>query len=114
MQQHFGLSCARPVRWLIGAEPAVYAAIASFIEGKGEPLIEVAGPPTVTELADKLKHRNRRPQLPVVRLILKKVTHHLTGEHGIEVKCSDLELEEITRWAREKHLRTLIAGKAMN
>ena len=59
------------------------------------------------------KHRKNRDKyklmFPQITLRLKRVKHPDTGELGVEVTCSDADLDVIIRTARETHLRSQIA-----
>lgn len=107
---NYGLSAAPAVKWLIGAEPDLHNRIKEFIAGQCASPIEVAGPPSAADMLFAHKRRNAEIKLPVVRLHLKMVSHHLTGQPGVEVRCTDAEIDEIARWAREAQLRTALAA----
>lgn len=96
----FGLASHSAVRWLIGSEKQIYDRVIAFYMGHADTdVVEVAGPPTDADLeAVRKRGHNDTVPLPVVRLIMKLGENMVTGEHGVEVKCSDADLEEIKRW----------------
>lgn len=96
----YGLATHPLVRWLISSDAGVYTAVLTFIAGAGAEYVDVAGPPTA---ADKKAYQGRAQvcPLPVVRLHMKMARQHLTDAPGIEVTCSDADLEELKRWHRE-------------
>jgi len=96
----FGLASHSAVRWLIGSEKAIYDRVIDFYMGNADTdIVEVVGPPTEKdfEAAKKRGHGDPVP-LPVVRLQMKLATNMLTGEKGVEVVCSDADLDEVKRW----------------
>ncbi len=109
-----GLSCASLVRWLISAEPDIYKRVIEFIKGEADSVIEVAGPPTAEQILKRHKKKHQLMDLPLITLNLRKTRHHLTGQPGVEVRCSDNDLEEIVRWRREAHLRTMLTARVPN
>lgn len=111
--QHFGLMAQRPIHWLLAAELEVKQAIEAFAADRGVPVVDVAGPPSAQEIIACRKNPRRRPHLPTVRLHLRKVKHHVTGEPGIEVKCSDGDMDLIVQWARQTQARKALAASVM-
>jgi hypothetical protein len=104
-----GLACHAAVRWLLGCEPDVRAAVLTFAEDRGSHIIEVAGPPDRAEMLRARRFGQPVP-LPCVRLYCRMVRHNLSGELGVEVTCSDAGLAEIALWmrkARDGKLRSL-------
>lgn len=101
---NYGLAAAAPVRWLISFDSGVYDAVRAFIAGMGRDQVDVAGPPTQQDMALYMHKRGQTVPLPCVRLKMKHAMHHLTGEPGVEVTCSDRDLEEIKRWYRDAML----------
>lgn len=97
---NYGLAAAAPVRWLISFDSGVHDAVRAFIAGIGREEIDVAGLPTDEDLKLYLDKRGQTVPLPCVRLRMKMARHHLTSEPGVEVTCSDRDLEEIKRWYR--------------
>lgn len=111
--KHFGLSCAAPVKWLIGREPDLHRAIQAFAEDRADrDVIKFAGPPSDEDMLKIRENANFNAILPTVTFTLRKVTHHLTGEQGIEVKCSDADLAEIVRWHRQARMNFALAVSA--
>ncbi len=96
----YALAAPMPVRWLISSDNAVRNAVRGFIAGMGREVLEVAGPPTDADIALYLHKRAQTVPLPCVRLKMKMARHHLTGEPGVEVTCSERDLAEIKRWHR--------------
>lgn len=111
--KHFGLLAAKPIHWLLAKEIDVKRAIEAFAADQGFPMVDIAGPPSAEEIIACRKNPRRRMHLPTIRLHLRKVNHHLTGEAGIEVKCSDGDMELIVMWARQAALRTALAANAL-
>jgi hypothetical protein len=97
---NYGLAAAPPVRWLISFDSGVHDAVRAFLAGMGREEIDVAGPPTDQDLKLYFDKRGQTVPLPCVRLRMKMARHHLTSEPGVEVTCSDRDLEEIKRWYR--------------
>lgn len=96
----YGLAAAPLVRWLVAKEADVQKAVTNFIGEQTElDYADVAGPPTE---ADKARANGRAEvcPLPVVRLNFKMARHSLTGEPGVQVTCSEADLNEIERWWR--------------
>ena len=110
----YGLMAAPSVRWLISSEPDVREAVKRFIAGMDEPIVDVAGPPNRADLRWHRQKPEHRPlRMPTVRLRLAMVKHHLTGESGVSVTCSDADMDEIARWhrlARQKRLSRALAA----
>jgi hypothetical protein len=104
---NFGLAAPAPVRWLISFDSGVHDAVRSFIAGIGREEIDVAGPPSEQDMALYMHKRAQTVPLPCVRLKLKMARHHLTDEPGVEVTCSDTDLEEIKRWYRRAMLQQI-------
>lgn len=108
---NFGLFTIPPIRWLLSVEPAVKQAVADFLAEKREGnTVEVVGPPSLENMMDVNSGAAKRHELPVVCLKLKKMKHHLTGEDGIEVSCSDLDRELIVKWHNQAKLRSAMPG----
>lgn len=99
------------VRWLLDTEIDVKRRVAAFASDQASDTIEVAGPPTDADLAQYAKNESRRVGLPCIRLMLRMVKHHLTGEPGIRVDCSDDHIQELARW-RWRAYRTQHKGAA--
>jgi hypothetical protein len=98
----FGLASHAAVRWLIASERAIYDKVIDFYMGNTDTdIVEVAGPPTDQDIALYAHKRAQTVPLPLVRLQMKLAVHHLTGEKGVEVRCSDRDLAEIERWQRK-------------
>ncbi len=97
---NYGLAAAPPVRWLISFDSGVHNAVRAFIAGMGREEIDVAGPPNDGDIALYMHKRAQTVPLPCVRLKMKMARHSLTDEAGVEVTCSDRDLEEIKRWYR--------------
>jgi len=110
-QTTFGLSAPPLVQWLLNSEPDVKSAVRAFIEGKGEPIIQVAGP-----LRDQDVYRFRQNHfapvaLPTITLVMRMVKHHLTGEAGVEVKTlKDSDIGELALWYRKAMARRALAA----
>lgn len=102
---NYGLAAAAPVRWLISFDSGVHDAVRAFLAGMGREEIDVAGPPTDADMALYMHKRAQTVPLPCVRLKMKMARHHLTSEPGVEVTCSDRDLEEIKRWYRCEMLK---------
>lgn len=99
--KNYGLSCPPPIRWLMESEKDVFDAVKKFIAGMAKSnVIDVAGPPSFSDILEFYDKRGQTVPLPCVRLNLKMVKHHLTGEPGVEVTCSDADLIEIAKWHR--------------
>jgi len=98
---NFGLASTAQVRWLIGSDKSVYDAVVNFFMGNVDrDFVEVVGPPTDEDHATAKRRGDKAVPLPVVRLQMRPAVHSVTGEHGVEVLCSDRDLEEISRWQR--------------
>jgi hypothetical protein len=108
----YGLQTVAPIRWLLESEPNVHKAVVAFLADQGEDNIAVAGPPSAAQILSLTRKDNRHEklELPLVVLRLRKVAHHLTGEPGVEIKCSDREIDEIVRWKREAQIRKAVAA----
>jgi hypothetical protein len=107
---NIGLAAPAAVQWLLRSESDVYDAVRAFITGRlDRNVIDVAGPPTGRDLALYYERKGQVVPLPCVRLHCRMVRHHLTGAPGVEVTCSDRDLEEIKRWNREATLASLCA-----
>jgi hypothetical protein len=108
---NIGLAAPAAVQWLLQSESGVYNAVRAFISGRlDRNVIDVAGPPTDRDLAHYYERKGQVVPLPCVRLHCRMVRHHLTGAPGVEVTCSDRDLEEITRWRRAKLFASLTAA----
>lgn len=105
---NYGLAAAPPVRWLIGFDSGVYDAVRAFIAGIGREEIDVAGPPTDEDIALYMHKRAQTVPLPCVRLKMKMARNLTTDEPGVEVTCSDRDLEEIKRWYRCQMLKGIL------
>ncbi len=108
--QHFGLMAPRPIHWLLSEELEVKKAVEAFAAGSGKSIVDVAGPPSAEEIIARRVNPRKPIELPTVRLHLNKVKHHLTGEQGIEVKCSDAHMDLIIQWARQTQARKMLAA----
>ena len=96
------------MRWLISSDSGVHEAVRKFIVGMcNEGTQDVAGPPSEQDMALYMHKRAQTVPLPCVRLKLKMARHHLTSEPGVEVTCSDTDLEEIKRWYRVAMLQNI-------
>lgn len=105
--KNYGLSCPPAIRWLIENEKDVRDAVKAFIAGMARSnVIDVAGPPSFSDILEYYDKRGQTVPLPCVRLKLKMVTHHLTAEPGVEVTCSDLDLAEIAKWHRLARMKS--------
>lgn len=112
----FGLLAAPVVRAWLDQEAGIRQEIVDFFNderaGLHPDILDVAGPP---DLMDAIKAKAaRRPEpimLPVVRMHLRKVRHHLTGEPGVEVKVSDIDLDRLATWLRHRALRQALTQK---
>lgn len=111
--KHFGLMAAKPIHWLLARENEVRSRIEAFAADRGHPVLDVAGPPSAGELIARRVNPRKPVELPMIRLHLRKVKHHLTGERGIEVKCSDVDMDMIAQWARQAGMRTALAANGM-
>jgi hypothetical protein len=110
MKPHsYALVSNPPIRWLIGREPDLKAYIQAFARDEApRDFLDVAGPPDIDELARCRANPKRKPLLPLIRLTMRKVRHHLTGEHGIEVKCSDDDCDKIVSWHEQARHRAAL------
>lgn len=106
-----GLLAPSPVQWLIINEPDVKQRIEKFIIGQAEPTLEVAGPPSAEDFIRYKDNPGGPITLPCVRLRLKMFKHHLTGDRGVEVTCSDDDLREIADWQRAARIKGALKGK---
>lgn len=111
--KHFGLMAAKPIHWLLACENEVRRHIEAFAADRGRPVLDVAGPPSAEEIIACRINPRKAVELPTIRLHLRKVKHHLTGEDGIEVKCSDADMDMIVMWARQAKARTALAAQVM-
>lgn len=110
MTRSFGLMAAMPIHWLLTRERDVRLRVEAFAADQAAPIIDVAGPPSVEEMLKARAHPRRPVHLPTIRLHLRKVRHHLTGAPGIEVKCSDADMDLIVAWARQSRARAALAA----
>jgi hypothetical protein len=97
----FGLMAALPVHLFLDRERHVRWAVEAFADDRGPDHVVVAGPPTRAEIEAHKLIRRGSIMLPVVRLNFRMVTRHLTHERGIEVTCSDADLEKLIDWQRQ-------------
>lgn len=107
---NYGLLAARPIHWLLAKEPDIKRQIEAFAADAAPAMVDVAGPPSVEEMLAIRAMRKRDIRLPTIRLHLKKIRHHLTGDPGIEVKCSDADMDMIVKWARQAEARRALAA----
>jgi hypothetical protein len=91
-----GLLAHDNVRWLITSEPDVKKQIQSFIAGQAEPVIDVAGPPSASDLLKYKENPGGAVTLPCVRLKCRMTEYAF--KPAVEVTCSDMELQELARW----------------
>lgn len=108
--QSFGLMAQRPIHWLLANELDVKRHVQAFAADRATATFSVAGPPPVEEMIRARNNPCKPIELPMVKLHLRKVKHHLTGEPGIEVKCSDADMDKIVQWARQSVLRKALAN----
>lgn len=111
-QTTFGLAAPAAIKWLLGFERDVYKAVQEFIEGRRDNnFVDVAGPPTPSDLLHYYEKKGQVVPLPCVRLTMSMVKNNLTGERGVQVICNDRDLAEIERWrqmaALQKSGRTI-------
>jgi hypothetical protein len=111
--KYFGLMAPRPIHWLLSEELEVKKAVEAFAADAGTSVVDVAGPPSAEEIIAQRVNPRKAIELPTVRLHLNKVKHHLTGEAGIEVKCSDGDMDLIVQWARQAEMRKALAANVM-
>lgn len=111
--KRFGLLAAKPIHWLLSKEADVKRAVEAFAADMAPSVVDVAGPPSAEEIIACRVNPRKRIELPTIRLHLNKVKHHLTGEPGIEVKCSDGDMDMIVMWARQAQARTALAASVM-
>lgn len=103
---NYGLQAPIPIQWLLQTEPEVKEKLRLYLTDQlGTDTIEVAGPPSASDILKYRRNPRAGPGLPVVRLKCRMVRHNLTGDPGVEVTCSDEDLEVIMMWAREQQLR---------
>jgi hypothetical protein len=108
--KQFALAAEKPIHWLLACENEVRWHIEAFAADRGYPVLDVAMPPSAEEIIAKRLNPRKRIELPMVRLHLRKVKHHLTGEAGIEVKCSDAHMDLIVKCARQAEMRKALAA----
>jgi hypothetical protein len=111
--KHFGLMAAKPIHWLLATEHEVKRRIEEFAADRGNSVLEVVGPPSAEELIARRVNPKKALELPMIRLHLRMVKHHLTGEAGIEVKCSDAHMDMIVQWARQAETRKALAREVV-
>jgi hypothetical protein len=111
--KHFGLMAEKPIHWLLSTELEVKRRIEEFAADQGKPVLEVVGPPSAEEIIARRINPKKALELPMIRLHLRKVKHHLTGEQGIEVKCSDAHMDLIVQWARQAEMRKALAREVV-
>jgi hypothetical protein len=111
--KNFGLLAAKPIHWLLSVESEVKRAIEAFAADMAPSVLDVAGPPSAEEIIACRANPRKRVELPTIRLHLNKVKHHLTGEPGIEVKCSDGDMDLVVMWARQAEARKALAASVM-
>ena len=104
-----GLACAPAIRWLIDNESDLKARIGDYLfERNNFHEIPFAMPAPAEEM---LKHRKNRDKyklmFPQIVLKLRRIKNG--NEIGVEVTCSDSDLEQIVKMARETELRKAIA-----
>ncbi|QOZ25295.1 hypothetical protein XH93_18130 [Bradyrhizobium sp. CCBAU 51753] len=89
------------MRWLISSDSGVFNAVRGFIADLSQrDYVDVAGPPSTDDMHRYLHKMAQTVPLPCVRLKLRMVKNLTTDERGVEVTCSDRDLEEIARWQR--------------
>lgn len=94
-----GLFAHADVRWLLDNELDVKRAVAAFTRDQANvDFVDVAGPPTIADLVKYRRNESKSVGLPLVRLQLRMVRHHLTGAPGVRIICTERELDEIGRW----------------
>lgn len=106
-----GLQTSRAIKWLIDNDYALKDRIAGYLYGHNNwHDIPYIMPAPAEEMA---KHRANRDKyklmVPQITLYLKRTKHHLTGEIGVEVSCSDDDERVIMRTYYETNERSLIA-----
>lgn len=110
---HYGLSAPAAICAFLSREPRLRQEIEAFIVN-GEPrVLDIAGPPEGKDMVDYRENLRKGLWLPVVRLYLGMVRHHLTGELGVEIRCTDEHLHRIIDWMRSARLRRAISNRRM-
>jgi hypothetical protein len=94
----YGLMAAPAIFWLVAKEREVWQQVIAFITDCGGDKFDVAGPPTIEAVLRHKAYPREGLELPVVRLHMKKVRHHLTGQPMVEMKCNDAHLHDIESW----------------
>lgn len=112
----FGLSAAPVVKAFLNNEAGIRQEIIDFFNdervGSRPDILDVAGPPDLKDAIRAKTTRFGEPiLLPVVRMHLRKIRHHLTGALGVEVKCSDADLDRLADWLRHPALRYALNQK---
>lgn len=111
-QRQFGLMAPNIIRWLLSVEPEVYAAVAAYIEGQHKGVIDVVGPPSLSDVHRHNANRYADVGLPTIRLRCKMTMNLTTGESGVEVTCSDGDLDELMKWPARRAIRqNYLAGQ---
>lgn len=109
-----GLIAADPVVWLLTEELDVKRAVGAFVHGHADrDYVDVAGPPD-DDVILKLHAQGNDGgvPLPTVRLRMKLVDHHLSGQRAVHVGCSDADLMTIADWRRRDAIKRALAKKA--
>jgi len=112
----FGLSAAPVVKAFLNNEAGIRQEIIDFFNdergGLHPDVLDVAGPPDLMEaIRAKTARRSEPVRLPIVRMHLRKIRHHLTGEQGVEVKVADADLDCLAEWLRHPALRYALNQK---
>lgn len=106
----YGLVAHPFVQWLLQNESEVLNSVKRFIADRAERAhFDVAGPPSLQDV----KRSIGAVPLPCIRLHLRLIKGNLTGDPGIEVTCSERDIDEIGRWRMLAALRKTSPGNLL-
>lgn len=94
----YGLLAPQAVFWLVAKEREVWERMIAFIGDAAPSEMTVVGPATIAQTVAYKSNPKGGIMLPTVKLKMRKIKHHLTGQPMIEMTCSDAHLEDITSW----------------
>ena len=96
--RQWGMLAPTAIFWLVASEKEVWQQVVNFIYDQAPNRLDVAGAPTIEAVLRQKAYPKEAIELPTVRLHMKKVKHHLTGQSMVEITCTDAHLVDIESW----------------
>jgi hypothetical protein len=92
---NYGLLAPQAVFWLVAKEREVWEQMIHFIGDAAPSEFDVVLPPTIQDVLEYKANPKWGYALRTVRLKMRKIKHHLTGQPMIEMTCDDDHLANI-------------------